>query len=76
MSKISMDMVKVFSGDGDVVSWLKKVSLVAKLKDVTDLASFIPLYLEGDALALYLELPEEAQKRCRKNPVDADRSIY
>lgn len=66
MSKISMDMVKVFSGDGDVVSWLKKVSLVAKLKDVTDLASFIPLYLEGDALALYLELPEEAQKDAEK----------
>lgn len=62
MSKISTDMVKPFTGDGDVVSWLKKVSLVAKLKNVTDLASFIPLYLEGDALALYLELPDEAQQ--------------
>ena len=49
-------MIKPFTGEGDVVSWIKKVQLVAKLQKVSDLASFIPLYLEGDALALYLEM--------------------
>ena len=65
-SKITMDMIKPFTGEGDVVSWLKKVTLVAKLQKITDVASFIPLYLEGDALALYLELSEEDQESAVK----------
>ena len=60
VSKITMDMIKPFTG-GDVVSWLKKVTLVAKLQKLSDFASFIPLYEEGDPLALYLELSEEPQ---------------
>lgn len=44
----------------------KKVTLVAKLQKITDLASFIPLYLESDALALYLELSEEDQASAEK----------
>lgn len=65
-SKITMDMIKPFTGEGDVVSWLKKVNLVAKLQKISDLASFIPLYLEGDALALYLELSDEDQESAEK----------
>lgn len=61
-----MDMIKPFTGEGDVVSWLMKISLVAKLQKISDLASFIPLYLEGDALALYLELSEEDQLSAEK----------
>ena len=48
--------LKHFDGDGDVVAWLAKVEIVAKLTDVKDVAQLIPLYLEGGALALYLEL--------------------
>ena len=51
-SKITTEMIKAFTGEGDIVSWIQKVRLVAKLKKVADLASFIPLFLEGDALAL------------------------
>ena len=58
MAKVTMDMIKPFSGEGDIVSWLTKITLVAKLQKIEDLASFIPLYLDGDALALYLELSE------------------
>ncbi|XP_068233538.1 uncharacterized protein [Palaemon carinicauda] len=65
-SKITMDMIKPFTGEGDVVSWLKKVTLVAKLQKIVDLASFIPLYLEGDALALYLEMGDEDQECAAK----------
>lgn len=65
-AKIAGDIVKPFSGDGDIVAWLKKVELVAKLQKVDDLALFIPLFLEGDALALYLELSSTEQKDAKK----------
>ena len=60
-TKITLDVIKPFKGEGNVVAWLKKVSLVAKLQKITDLASFLPLFLEGDALALYLEMNESDQ---------------
>ena len=53
------DVIPPFSGEGDVVGWIKKVNLVARLQKVQDLASFIPLFLHGDALALYLEMNNE-----------------
>ena len=50
-------VLKPFNGEGDVTAWLSKVELVVKLtKKKTDLAAIIPLYLEGGALAVYLEL--------------------
>ena len=64
--KITSDMVKPFTGDGDVVAWLKKIQLVGKLKKISDLASLIPLYLEGDALALYLEMSDADQSDSEK----------
>ena len=59
---LSSDILKPFSGKGDVVAWLKKVRLVARLQHVDDIASLLPLYLEGDALVLYMEMKEEDQK--------------
>lgn len=64
--RISQDMIKPYTGEGDLISWLKKVQLVAKLAKVTDLASFLPLYLEGDALAVYLEMSEDDQKSAKE----------
>lgn len=55
-------MIKPFTGEGDVVAWLRKIKLVAKLQKISDVASLIPLYLEKDALALYLEMGESAQE--------------
>ena len=60
-AKISSDMIKPYLGEGDVMAWLKKVKLVAKLTKVTALADFIPLFLEGSALAVYLEMTVEEQ---------------
>ena len=39
----------------------EKVLLVVKLQKITELESFLPLYLEGEALALYLEMNESDQ---------------
>ena len=56
------DILKPFSGKGDVVAWLKKVRLVVRLQHVDSIATLLPLYLEGDALALYMKMKEEDQK--------------
>ena len=58
--RLGKDVISPFSG-GDVVRWKKKGKLVAKLQKVQDLASFISLFLHGDALALYLEMSNEDQ---------------
>ena len=66
ITRISADMIKPFNGEGDVCAWLKKVHLVAKLTGVQDEACFIPLYLEGGALAVYMEMPDADQMNAGK----------
>ena len=53
--------IKHFNGEGDIVAWLSKIELVAKLSNIKEVADLVPLYLEGGALALYLEL-EDSKK--------------
>ena len=50
MEKIQ-DVTRSFDGSGNVENWIKKIRLVAKLKEVKKLESFLPLFLEGDAFA-------------------------
>ena len=56
-------VIKPFSGedDSDIMAWLAKVKLVASLSKIkeADLVNLIPMYLEGGALAVYLEMSEE-----------------
>ena len=56
------DFIKPFTGEGDVVSFITKVELVAALKKIDDEAKFLPLYLESHALATYLEMDETERK--------------
>ena len=51
------DMVKPFSGSGGegVDEWIAKVELVAAMTGVKDEAKFLPLLLEGGAMAVYME---------------------
>ena len=56
------DFIKPFTGEGDVASFITKVELVATLKKIDDEAKFLPLYLEGHALAIYLEMDETERK--------------
>lgn len=58
--KFSSEMIK-YNGESDKVAWLKKAELVAKLTDIKYLACFITRVLDGDALALYLEMIESDQ---------------
>ena len=44
------------------MAWLKKVKLVARLQQVDDVVNLLPSYLQGDTLALYIEMKEEDQK--------------
>ena len=60
MEKIQ-DITRSFDGSGNVENWIKKIRLVAKLKEVKKLESFLPLFLEGDAFAVYDELSEESK---------------
>lgn len=61
------EMVKTYDGtSGDVACWLKKVKLVAKLKKAGDLASFIPLYLEGPAFEVYDQMEETEKEDAKK----------
>ena len=50
MEKIQ-DVTRSFDGSGNVENWIKKIRLVAKLKEVKKLESFLLLFLEGDAFA-------------------------
>ena len=43
------DFVQPFDGTGDVIQWLTKVDLVAKLRKIRNVADIIPLFLEGAA---------------------------
>ena len=45
-----------------MVAWLKKVKLVARLHQMDDGASLLPLYQVVDALVLYMEMMENDQK--------------
>ena len=64
--KISSDMMRCYDGTGDDMTWLKKGKLVVKLMEIKDIASFISLYLEGDAKALYFEMSEVDQLNASK----------
>ena len=44
------------------MSFITKVELVAGLKKIEDEAKFLPLFLEGHALAIYLEMGETDRK--------------
>ena len=56
------EFIKSFDGSGDVATWLKKLKLVALLKKVEDVASLIPLYLDGAAFAVYDQMEEGKKK--------------
>ena len=50
------DIVQCFNGEGDVVQWLEKLELVAELHEITNVQKLLPLFLEGQAFAVFKEL--------------------
>ena len=59
--KLSSDILRPFMGEGNVVAWLNKLKLVTKVQQIEDIATLIPMYLEGNALAFDLEVGERDQ---------------
>ena len=57
------DLIKCYdnSKGEDFSVWIDKLELVAKLQKITDLTTFLPLFLAGDAFAVYKQLSEEAK---------------
>ena len=56
------DFLQSFDGSGEVIQWLTKVDLVARLRKIRNVAEVIPMFLEGAAFSVYKELAE-AEKR-------------
>ena len=52
------DVVRSFDEQGDIVAWLTKEKQVTELQHKTEVVKLILLYLEGQWLALYLEMNE------------------
>ena len=55
-TKIMSDMIKLFNGKRNIETWLTKIELVCTLTNMKKDIKFIPLYLEGAALAIYMEM--------------------
>jgi hypothetical protein len=64
-------MIGKFDGSGDVVVWLKKVKLVGELQKMGDLSLVIPLFLEGNAFALYEQLSDNE----KTSAVDIEKAL-
>jgi hypothetical protein len=56
------DVVRPFSGEGDVVKWISKLEMVTRLRGITELANFLPLFLEGPAFDVYSEMAEDSKE--------------
>ncbi|MPC95476.1 hypothetical protein E2C01_090690 [Portunus trituberculatus] len=66
----SLDLRLILEYDGSgalsVVEWIEKLELICKLRNVSDVASVIPLRLSGGAFAVYLQLAEADRKKVEK----------
>ena len=53
---VDLKLIPEFDGTGkqSVAEWIEKVELICKLRNVSDVASVIPLRLSGGAFAVYL----------------------
>ena len=65
---LDLKLIPEYDGSGtqSVVEWLEKLELVCKLRDISDVASVIPLRLSGGAFAVYLQLVETDRKEKEK----------
>jgi len=57
-----VDVVKPFTGDGDIVGWLDRFDRAAELRKVKNVAELLPLFLDGGAALVYDRLSDEKKK--------------
>jgi hypothetical protein len=56
------DIVSQFDGSGNFSEWLAKLEMVAKLQNVKNMESFLPLFLSGGAFQVFQGLSEEQKE--------------
>ncbi|QQP53452.1 Uncharacterized protein FKW44_005946 [Caligus rogercresseyi] len=56
------DVIPKFGGSSDVSVWIKQVDIAKDLLGLDDLSRIIPLFLEGNAFAVYDQLSEEGRR--------------
>ena len=67
MSKVRIaDVVSRYNGDGDVVVWLDRLEVVARLQQESNLENLIPLFLEGAAYDVYAKMAAEDKTNLTK----------
>ena len=59
--RLSNDILRPFMGEGDVVTWLNNLKLVAKLQKIEVIVTLILMYLVGNVLTVHLEMGEKDQ---------------
>lgn len=57
--KINSDVLRLFTGEGNVVACIKKMRFMTKLQGIKYVACLMPLYLEGSVLNHSIEMDEE-----------------
>ena len=66
MSLKLTEILELFSGEGDIVEWLKKVKLVVKLQKIGKLNCIVPLLLRGNAFSVYDQMKDENKENEEK----------
>lgn len=66
MSLKLTEILEPFSGEGDIVEWLKKVKLVVKLQKIGKLNCIVPLLLRGNAFSVYDQMKDEDKENEEK----------
>lgn len=53
------DIMRTCDGTKNIVEWLDKFELLVKLRDIKQVETMLPMFLEGNALAVYTELGDD-----------------
>lgn len=69
------DVIKPFDGDGDIESWLLKFEMIVKAQKLKEEKMLLPMFLEKEALAVFLELGDE-EKNCAEKIKDKLRRVF
>lgn len=59
--RISSIVIRPFYREGDVVAWIRKTKLVARLQSIIGVVRLMAQYPERSTLVLYLEMDKQDQ---------------
>lgn len=53
------DLIRQYSGQGNILEWIQKLEMVASMQKIENLASFLPMFLTDGAFSVYQGFNEE-----------------